>query len=297
MTDDFAIVIIHYGNVEITKRCLESIFASNETAPKIFVVDNSSNFNLNFPSVNVFNACENLGFGKAINFALKRLVEKGFEKFLIINNDVIFPKEFLGKLKNYLSNDEIAENSILSFQIRYYPEIQRIWYNGGYVDKLRMEGAHFDINKKENEIAERNLGEIDFFTGAAFYISAETFNKIGGFDEKFFLYYEDLDFSFRAIQKEVRILFLTELQLYHFVSANTRKAANSLMKFNNEIYYSRIKNKIIIIKRYTTGIYIVTSSISLTLKILKYFAMFLFSGDFVSVKFLLKKIIEGLRAC
>ncbi len=196
------------------------------------------------------------------------------------------------------------QNIKLSYRVRYsekgcctkYPEIQRIWFNGGYVDKFRMEGKHYDIDKDENEIKQRDFRETDFFTGAAFYIAAETFNTIGGFDEKFFLYYEDLDFSLRAKQNGITILFLPELQLFHLVSANTRKSERSLIKFKNEVYFSRIKNKIIIIKRYAIGIYFVTSSISLILKILKYFAMFLSAGDFVSVKFLLKNFIEGLRA-
>ncbi len=294
MIKDFAIAIVHFGNPVITKNCVNSILDFGGFAPEILIVDNSSNLELNLPSVTVLKPGKNLGFGAGVNLAIKALEKKGFEKFLVVNNDVIFPEKFCERLFEFLSSAPI-ETSILTFQIKRFPETQRVWFNGGYIDWLRLEGAHRDFNKRECEIKRRDFGEVDFFTGAAFFVTASVFKKIGGFDEKFFLYYEDLDFSLKAKHCGVKILFHPELKLFHRVSAGALKGKKSVLKFENEVYYSRIKNKLIIIKRYAKGISFFTSSVSVSAKILKYFAMFLFTMQFESIKFLVKAIIGGLN--
>ncbi len=283
--DKIAVIIIHYGEADATNNCIASI-KGLDNGDKIIVVDNSGNYFFEKEDLIVLKQKKNLGFGGGVNAGLEFAIGKGYENFVVSNNDIVFADNFFTYLKNEILSKSTFQNKIISPKINYLTNKNLIWFNGGYIDYVCMEGKHFDFNKDENEIAKSKQSETDFFTGAVFVISSGVFNKIGKFNEAFFLYYEDLDYSLRAKEKGVKIIHNPDLLAFHSVSLNTQ-SKKRFTNFADKIYYHRIKNKRFVIKQYSTGIYKLTATFCLYLKALKYLAGFLVFFEFGNVKSIL----------
>jgi len=219
--DKIAVIIIHYGEADATNNCIASI-KGLDNGDKIIVVDNSGNYFFEKEDLIVLKQKKNLGFGGGLNAGLEFAIGKGYENFVVSNNDIVFADNFFTYLKNEILSKSTFQNKIISPKINYLTNKNLIWFNGGYIDYVCMEGKHFDFNKDENEIAKSKQSETDFFTGAVFVISSGVFNKIGKFNEAFFLYYEDLDYSLRAKEKGVKIIHNPDLLAFHSVSLNTQ---------------------------------------------------------------------------
>ncbi len=289
MEINIAIIIVHFGKIEVTERCLQSIY-ENKCNSKIFISDNSQNFLSTRQDIVIINNPENKGYAGAVNVGIKKAIEFGFSEFIIMNNDVVLKSDSISNLLLNLPNDKKV---IASPRILYFNDKSKIWYNGGVVDLFQLEGKHKNIDKEINRVKVNDISKVSFVSGCFLYFSKETFEIIGGFDEDFFLYYEDLDFSIKAIRKGIDLYLIPQSEIFHNVSSST-KSGNKILKFSNNIYYYRIRNKIIIIKHYGKGFFLFTSSLLLILKIFKYFLGFIILGDFVKLTQLYKSIKDGL---
>lgn len=123
----------------------------------------------------------NRGFAKGANLGIKKALVKGATKILLINPDVDITKEEISKL---------AENNadIVSPVLKFERNGKTVLDYGGKVNWLLGRTTHNE-NKR---------GKIDYVSGACILISSKVFEKIGLFDEKFFMYFEDVDFCLRA---------------------------------------------------------------------------------------------------
>ena len=269
--NSFAIIITHYGDVKKTEACVRSISEQEYGNYQIVVIDNSNNFSSSDNSVLICSN-ENRGYGNAVNVGIKKALELGFENFLIMNNDLILERNFLSE---FFAAFDVSDKIIAVPRIHYASGKNKIWFNGGYVSRTFWEGVHKDIDKEISKVQiPQNAENIDFFTGACFFINRETYETIGEFDETFFLYYEDLDYSLKAAREGVKIIYVPSAVCYHDVSFSTSRK-NGLLKFGKKIYYYRIRNKMIILKRYSSFPANLIAWSSLIVKFSKYFFGFL----------------------
>jgi len=287
---NLAVIIVHYGNVDKTKECLTSVFSQSVLPEKIIVVDNSGNLQ-KMENIIILKQNENRGFARAVNIGIKKAIELGFERFLIMNNDVYLSKNFLSKIEKIT---QYQENVIIVPQIRYFNKPKIIWFDGGKINLWKLEGEHFNINKAVGESSSTEaLIKIDFFTGACFYLNKNVFEKIGKFDEKYFLYYEDLDYSFRTKNAKVDIVYVSNAICFHAVSFST-SIKDGMLNYRPEIYYYRIRNKIIVIKKYGRWFNKFTATVFLVAKFLKYFWGLLLLLKIKQLKLVLKGLRDGI---
>ena len=173
-TKDFTFVVTTYKSEKIIFNCLKNL---PKESPKI-VVENSSNYKLkyklekNFKNISCYVMKENLGYGKANNFAIKRVKTK---YVFIINPDVILNS------KNFLKIVKILKKQNFSI--------------AGLLEK----GDKFDFKNKK--ILER-----EFVKGFAFIINKKKIKSF--FDENIFLYLEEIDLCKRVKKKNGRIILL-----------------------------------------------------------------------------------------
>ncbi len=206
-----SIVITNFNGIRTLEKCLSCVFNSNYPNFDIIVVDNHSTdgslelLRRKYPSVKLIMNAENIGFGAATNLGMRLAFEKFADYVLALNNDAYLEKNTLSKLiENAKKNPRIG---IIS------PLIKRpdgsIWFAGGKIDWWKMKTLHkfAPSDSKPYQSA--------YICGCAMLISQKLCEKIGLFDEKFFLYYEDADFSWRAKQAGFELLVDPSVKIIH----------------------------------------------------------------------------------
>lgn len=217
----FAIIINLNGKRHII-HCLKSLTQLSVENLKIIVVDNNSTdgsieiIKRQFPKVEIIHNKVNLGYAGGVNKGVKWAMDKNADYVLILNNDTVFGRNFLSVLLKTL--EERPKVGILGSKIYFYGNSKKIWFAGGIIDRKRFSGGHIGYKEKDKGQYD-NLKEVDFITGCTMLIKHEVFEKIGFFDNRYFLYYEDVDFCVRAKRAGFKIIFVPQSILYHKVSA------------------------------------------------------------------------------
>lgn len=215
-------VIVNYNQTETTKKCVESLL---KEAPEIniFIVDNGSTNDSfiflkefsNIHNIEILRSEKNLGFGAGANIGVKEALLRGADFILILNNDIIFEHNFLEPLLKEIKKGE--KIGIVCPKIVFLNNGNKIWYLGGKIDFLQLKVLHNFENKK-------NPFETDFASGCAMMVKKEVFERIGFFKEKYFMFFEDADFSFLAKKAGFKIITVPASKIYHKESLTIRKS-------------------------------------------------------------------------
>lgn len=216
---DCSIIIVNYNTCTLTLECVESIrkFSTGFTY-EIIVVDNASSDESSIilpqkENIRFIQSGRNLGFGFANNLGAKSA--KG--KFLfLLNSDTILLENSIKKMLDfYVENQNIlnigALGCILTDKDGHFIN------SGGFFPKAKNYiKTYFGKNLKEFEISTENeFQEIDFVTGADLMISKQIYEEVDGFDEKFFLYYEETDLQKRLTRLGYRNYIVTTTKIIH----------------------------------------------------------------------------------
>lgn len=206
------IVILNYNGKNVIKKCLTSVFKIDYSNFEVVIVDNGSTDGSFEMAKNTFSKAsfikneENLGYSAGNNVGIRFALERMAEYVLVLNNDTDVEKDFLKKLVEEGEKNSLA--GILS-PVIFNGITRDVWFSGGKINWLRMKSWHeTDIKKKENY-------ETEYITGCAMLIKAEVFKKSGLFDENFFLYWEDADFSIRAARAGFKNIVVSSSWIYH----------------------------------------------------------------------------------
>lgn len=245
---NLSIVIVSYNTREILKRCLGSLPKKFE----IFVVDNASSddsvtmIRKNFPKVKLIINKENLGFAKAVNQAL-RVIQNG--AVLLLNSDTLVKGKTLNKLIEFekqvqpaiiglkmLNTDGTVQGSCF-----YLPTVKR-----AILEYLLGKKNYFSKYAPQG----KNPVEVEAVSGGAMMISREVIDKIGLFDERFFMYFEDLDYCRRAKKTGLKVYFLPTAEIIHEHGASGIKLAGSKDQWkrlipSSKIYHGWLKHSFI----------------------------------------------------
>lgn len=252
------IVVTRNAKPWITK-CLDSL--RNQTVPDfdLYIVDNNSSDETckivleKIPAAIIIRNNENLGFAKANNLALKKALERGAEYFVLLNQDTVVQNNFLEEGIKTLADKGIgvAAPKIL------YLENKKIWWIGSKVfhgkeiifSKTFQIAEHID-KKKSDEGQFDFPHETAYVPGTALFTRRDVLEKIGLLDETFFMYSEDIDFSFRAKNKKYRLVCFPSTTVFHdtpFYSQKNKTLKNILFKYKN-YFFGVVK---IVLKYYT----------------------------------------------
>ncbi len=212
-------VIVNWNRGEDTLECLHSLERQTYPRMAIIVVDNGSedgspvSIQRNFPEVELIGLSRNTGFAGGFNRGIERALSQGGDYILILNNDTVSDRLMVEKLVG-----SIRPGVGVAFpKIYYYDDPERIWSVGAQRQFLTLEMTDQATGQMDrgqwDEIQER-----DYVTGCALLIPREVFEKVGLFDERYFAYYEDLDFSFRVTEAGFGMLLVPEARLWHKVA-------------------------------------------------------------------------------
>ncbi|MDQ3021928.1 MAG: glycosyltransferase family 2 protein [Bacteroidota bacterium] len=236
-----SIIIPNYNGFVHLKTCFDSLANQSYQAFNIILVDNNSIDNSvkfaeqNYPKVKVIKLNYNTGFAKAVNEGIK-ICDTKF--ILLLNNDTECDKNFLSEMLNGFKDESVG--SVAGKMLNFYN--RNIIDDAG--DFLKSRGSPYARGFEESDKGQFDKEEYIFgaCAGAAMY-RAEVFKRIGYFDEDFFAYYEDVDFSFRMQLAGYKCFYNPKAICYHKRGATTgSKSGFQTMLCEKNLIALRIKN-------------------------------------------------------
>jgi GT2 family glycosyltransferase len=264
---DLAVLLVHYNHIQTTYECVNSVLASELNDLFIVVVDvscnskdmtffqnlcakehitfSSTNYKENKfsnKSINWFAAGKNLGYAGGMNLAAEIAIKNNPKYLLLLNNDTLLSKDFLPNfLEEIKSKEYQSDFGLASCLIRSWPE-KKIWYAGGSFNSVRCMGEH-RLSMPQN----MEIQETGFISGCCMLCRPEFYQDLDGMDESFFLYYEDVDFCYRAVQKGYKLFFAPQVELFHKVGSSTGGDETEI-----SAYYSS-RNRIRLMRKHFNG--------------------------------------------
>jgi N-acetylglucosaminyl-diphospho-decaprenol L-rhamnosyltransferase len=219
------VVVVHFGDPAPTSHALASVLDDPSSASRTtVVVDNGDNLPPDFAptGVDVLRSPANLGYGTALNRGVERLQGSGtFRGYLCLNNDVRLMPGFLDAAAAALEEDHAGA---IGGPIYEDDERSRIWYGGGSVNFVL--GTVRQDHTAEAATQRRFVG---FIPGTAMAVSSRAWHQVGGFDERYFLYHEDLDLCLRLRRAGWRLVFAPEMEAVHSLGGETGSHSRSAL--------------------------------------------------------------------
>ena len=240
---DLSIIIVSFNTKKLLQECLKSLGTEGE----VMVVDNASKdgsaemVEENFPKVNLIRNKKNLGFAQAANQALRKVQA---ENILFLNSDTRVKPNSLQKLIRFAQKQPqlgavgarlINPNGSIQPSVYHFPTLARAireyW--------LGQKGVYEKYAPKVKEPIEDEA-----VTGAAMLVPRKTIEKIGFLNEKYFMYFEDLDFCQRIKQAGLKVYYLPEAEILHHHGQSAVKTGPKAYQYlvqSSKIYNGFIK--------------------------------------------------------
>lgn len=238
-----SVLIVNWNSKENLIDCFESLFKISYQNFEVIMVDNGSTDTSvkftqeKYPRVKIVKSNKNLGFAGGNNFGLKACRGK---YILFLNNDTIVTKNFLDELVAFIEKDEslaVVQPTIL-FHRPNTPMHKKINSVGSFI--LRSGFLyHLDYGKKYVESKYKDSYEIFTAYGACFLVRKKVIDEVGLFDESYFAYFEETDFSHRVWLNGYKIKILTRPVIYHKGGKTSEKLPSAFIQyhsFKNRLY-------------------------------------------------------------
>lgn len=243
---DLSVIIVNYNVKEFLASCLQSVKKATESIDtEIFVVDNNSSdgsvpfLKQKFSDVIFIENRENVGFGKANNQAIN--CASGTYT-LLLNPDTLIQEDTLQILINYLERNEDCgacgckilnpDGTFAPESRRSIPTVSAAVYKAigltALFPKSKHFGAYYQGWKDEDQ-----TGEVPVLSGSFMFFRTSCLKEVEGFDERFFMYGEDIDLCYRVTEAGWEIHYVPETSIIHYKGESTKK---------NELAYNRVFN-------------------------------------------------------
>lgn len=252
---DVSVIIVNFNTTDLTRKCIDSIVRfSKEYSYEIILVDNSSEdrsieqITHLYPTIiTIFNKI-NLGFGAANNMGIQ--LAKG-EFVFLLNSDTQLLSDAMKSFCEFMraaGNEQVAicgaelvnEKNLPVTSFGNFPTLFgafsaigfRYFYSSYYLRKQAIGVANYNkLNKK-----------VDFISGANLYIRASILQKIGVFDERFFLYFEETDLAYRIKKEGYILMVLPSVKIVHLEGGSSKG-------FNYQSYSYYYQSKQLFLKK------------------------------------------------
>ena len=217
------IVVLNWNGAEETIACLESLASVVVKGHKLLVVDNGSTDGSSekirkaFPAVEQLRLPVNLGYGGGNNAGFRRVQELQAEFVIFLNNDTIVEPGFSAPLVETLRLQPLA--GMVVPKIYYWDRPDLLWYAGGVVRLSTGLICHVGLRQKDSPALNRP-GPTGYATGCCFAMRCRDFEAVGGFDESFAMYAEDVDLSLRVQALGKSVQYVPSSKVWHKVSAS-----------------------------------------------------------------------------
>jgi len=238
-------IVLYNNDREELSRAIQSFLQTNLDA-KLFLIDNSPTNDLKDickdARVEYIHSEKNVGYGAGNNIAIRMILNET-KYHLVLNPDVYFEKGVFDSIYEYMENN--PDVGMLSPQV-YYPDGMRQplckLLPTPYDLSIRRFLPFRKIVQKRNRYYELRFSgyskimEAPFLSGCFMFIRAEALKKVGLFDEKIFMYYEDTDLT-RRMQGHYKTIFYPSAEIVHSYKGSFHNPRLLMIQIRSAIYY------------------------------------------------------------
>lgn len=211
-----AIIILTYNNRAEIEACLSSVLAQRFTGKyKVFLVDNNSSDDTlsllgKFSNIEIIKNSKNSGYAGGNNLGIKQALSQGFDYFVLLNPDTEVAGDWLEQLVLLASAREDA--GIVQSKVLFAAEKYRVNTVG---NPLHFLGFSWSGGYKTLSSQHLDSKEVTLASGSAMLIKRQVLEKIGLFDERLFMYHEDVDLCWRARLAGYKIFLSPNSKVWH----------------------------------------------------------------------------------
>ncbi len=251
-----AVIVLHYNAPDDTDSCLDSLVAALDAsmhAVTIYVVDNGSQTAYELPEslqddtrFKLIRSEANLGFTGGNNLGFVTAVDRQDpDYFLLLNDDATIAPDAIDTL--ITSARAVDDSCIICPTVYFTPGDEYhadsyaaeergsvLWYAGGVIDDAHLDAFHRGVDELDRG-QHATVRQSDFATGCCLLIPRGVYDVIGGFDDDYFLYLEDVDLSKRAARAGFRIRYESRATAWH----DNQGASDGLRGHVTQYYQTR----------------------------------------------------------
>ena len=281
------VIIVNWNTGNLIRDCINSINRNDSQATgKIIVVDNNSSDGSDFnvetlPNVLLVKLEGNYGFAKACNIG----ATKSDSKYLLfLNPDTVVYPNTLEKVYFFMESEAGSDVAICGVQQRdrdgnilrhssRCPSLLSFFMMTIGLSKIFPKLGHI-----MQECMHNKSRKVDHVIGAFYFIRRNVFDELNGFDERFFMYLEDLDLSCRVKKIGLSSMYLSDVYIEHFCGGSSQQVKS------HRLFYS-LRSRLLYIEKYfgRLGFFMILSGV-LTIELLLRLIKALFSFSLASVR-------------
>ena len=311
MSKKLAIILVNWNSYALTDDTLQSLYQTSYQDYDIICVDNASTdeslnqLRTNHNNIIILTCDQNTGFTGGNNKGMQYALEHGYAYTLLLNNDVAVESDFLEPLVQALdANENLGAVQPL---IYFHHDRTLIWNAGSRYNKWLGVTKTIGYNKKDAQHTYRNQNQVDtkatqpiqniaWITGCAFMVKTDVLKKVGLLYEPFFIYYEDVDLSFRIKNAGYDLGYTPASVIYHIAGMSHKSSKKTAEGYvSPKVHYLNARNHIWLLKKYTNLLHAPTVIVYQSLYYLSVTAYFILRGRWQKIKALYKGIGEGIK--
>lgn len=259
---------VNYNQYHLTREFLDSLATVNNASDlSVFIADVSSKkevFKIDkYPMRVVIKSLPNKGYAFGINEGIKYFIGQGLDKFCAINNDIFFDRNFPSEAHRGFEKADIFGGKIYYAPgFEYHNKYQKkdigkiLWYAGGINDWKNVYIRHRGVDEVDKKQFNK-FEETEFITGCMMFFNKKVVDRIGFWNEKYFLYYEDADYCERAKKAGFKLFYNPKIIIWHKNAQSTGGSGSLLhqkyQRKNRMIFglkHAPFRTKIHLIKNY-----------------------------------------------
>ncbi|MEF2977759.1 glycosyltransferase family 2 protein [Subtercola sp. YIM 133946] len=251
MTSSIALVTVSYFSRHDVVACLASVAGAAAEHPSVYVVNNAATDDLQqvlapFAHTTLLSPGENLGYGAAVNYAAARL-DPAAEWILVTNPDVEFSPGSIDELLAVASADDsigVVGPRITNDDGSIYPSARdlpsltagaghaifhRVWPGNPWSKRY--------LRADKSKTTSTTPLPSGWLSGACLLVRRSAFDEVGGFDDRFFMYFEDVDLAERLGLADWRVLYVPTASVHHAGGTTTQGHSAAMLRAHHQSAY------------------------------------------------------------
>ena len=235
---DVSVVIVTYNSSEVLGDCLRSVRATEGAQVDVTIVDNGSAdetvalVEREFDWARVIHLPQNRGLSAGINAGV-RATE--LEYIFLLNPDTLFTRPVVGELADFMGSDSgvgaagpkiLNADGSLQYSCRRYPTMWSSLFNRSSLLTRALPSNRISSDYLMTDFDHASPRDVDWLSGAALMLRRSALERVGGMDERYFMYFEDVDLCHRLHDAGYRVVYYPHVELVHHISQSSGRLAN-----------------------------------------------------------------------